>query len=222
VFKLTLKLILALVGIASVAVSASYVFFPEQTRNFFFTVINYNQTPTAAPSAAPASSLAASPQVAQPPPPPPAPAPLPGAAAGYLRESEPIQIKGLTSIAQVVCRGTSYEKSYSLDSFYVVKVPDTGRGESGGLVEFNIQGNKQVLEYGFGFDDNHPSDPAGRGYAEIRVIADGKEIDGPIQTQPTEAPAFRSVPLPGVFKLMFIVTVNYTDLHPVIIDPVVK
>jgi len=220
-----LKVAFVIVCLLAAAVLIIFYAFPQQTSSFFYTVIHLHQAPAAAsaPLAVRTDSTPAPPAAS---PAPPAASPEPpaprGAAAGYLRNSEPLQMKGLTPSAQVVCRGVTYEKCYSLADYSFVAVPDLGHNAAGGLIEFNLQGNKQALEYGFGFDDNHPSDPGGKKIAEIRVIADGQVIDGPIQSTPSEAPLFRSIAVPGVFKLMLLVTVTDTDLHPLIIDPVVR
>lgn len=199
------NVIAAVLGLVVAGGLLAYFVFPQQVQNLFLTRISVTQAAgsRATPPATPAPGFA-------PTPPPAAPALTRGTASGYLRASEPIQSKQLAAAPPVVCRGVTYEKAYLVEDGY------------GALIEFNIQGDKQQLDYGFGYADDHPTDPNEKHKAILQVIADGQVIDGPLELRPSEPPIFRSVAVGGVFKLMFKIEGNDYKLRPLLIDPSVK
>jgi hypothetical protein len=113
----------------------------------------------------------------------------------YLRTFEPLQVtEGITETEAIVVRGLNYDFAYSFES--------TPPGEQ--YLEFNLNRNWSELHFGFGFDDNHPSDPEAKWAIELTIQADGKQIYGPQRITPVDKPIFSRIDVAGVTRVTFV------------------
>jgi len=140
---------------------------------------------------------------------------LTGADYAYLRGLEPIQISdGVTPLEGVTVRGLRYDLGYQFES----RLPQEQ------YLEFNIGAQWTDLNFGFGFDDGHPSDPEDKWAIDLEIQGDGKILFGPQRFKPTSEPVFTSIDVSRVNRLTFISRrVGHSNpFAPVLLDPFLK
>jgi hypothetical protein len=135
-----------------------------------------------------------------------------GETYAYLLGLEPIQLSdGVSPRQQIVVRGKQFDMCYVFET----------RPPQEQYLEFNLGGQWERLDFGFGFDDGHPSDPEERWAIELEIKGDGKVLLGPRDFKPVDEPLFTTVPLEGVNRLVFVCRrIGYNNpFTPALLDP---
>jgi len=140
---------------------------------------------------------------------------LRGADYAYLRSFTPIQFSdGVEPVEGSVVRGKHYDLGYQ----FLTDPPEEQ------YLEFNIGGDWDLLHFGIGFDDSHPSDPEDKWAIEIEIKGDGEIIFGPYTIKPTEPPYFMQADVTGISRVVFVSRRigRRNTFTPLILDPFLR
>lgn len=137
---------------------------------------------------------------------------LKGSGYAYLRSLVPAQMSdGVDMNNSATVRTHRYEIGYKFETRDVEKQ----------YLEFSLQDAWDELHFGFGFDDNSPSDPEGKLKIELTVLVDGNPAYVSSQISPNDEPVFTSVNVRGARRVIFEVRrIGYNNLFtPLLLDP---
>jgi hypothetical protein len=144
---------------------------------------------------------------------------------GYLYNFEPIEAESVKRESDVVVRGQRFNYCFrGMNNDWIT-------GEGFNFIEFNIGGNKKKFDFGFGFDDDHPTQLNSSSYAQLSIFGDGERLADPMRLRTTDLPVFDSISIEGIVKLKLVIEYGryeqgergrLLELHPVILNPKVS
>lgn len=132
----------------------------------------------------------------------------------YLRGLTPVQLSdGVGQAGGAQVRGKRYDLCYRFET----RLPEEQ------YLEFNLEGNWNSLDFGFGFTDTEPSDPSGKLAIVLEIKLDGAVAYASALLKPTDKPVFTTLPVAGVNRVLFTCRrVGYRNMFaPVLLDPFV-